>query len=235
MRCTATNRKGRQCTKPAVEGRKVCFWHGGASPKAGPTHHRYKHGKYSKWVPPSIRGRFDELMADPNLLELRGQVAMLTVRYWQLVSRLDTGETGSLFGDLRHQWAVFQSARQAGVAQAEALDAIGQLIRAGGEQNEVWDAIMRICREIQRATRAELERMALQHAFMTYAESIELMNVVAAEIIAEIGQHVQGPVEQALRQGIARRLDRYLSPRPRPALMVNGGTVDAESGPDPKA
>jgi len=176
-------------------------------------------------------------MDDPKLKELRRQIALLNIRFEQLAGRLDQGETGSLFGDLRAQWAVLQSARQQGngAAVAQALDAVGQLIVRGGEQEELWGQIVGICGDVQKAVHAETERELVAHAMMSHGEVIGLVTMLGQEIIAEIGQHADGVLANEIKQGVARRLDRYLSSRPRavevevPKVIQPEGVVD-ESG-----
>jgi hypothetical protein len=64
--------------------------HGGSSlvGVASPT---FKHGRYSRHLPSRLAERYAEALADPQLLELRDEIALAGTRQTELLDQLDTG------------------------------------------------------------------------------------------------------------------------------------------------
>jgi len=75
--------KIRYCKKPALKNGR-CRLHGkGGAP--------IRHGMYSKYLPSLYKERYEEFLKDPNILELKGEVALLrlvTVRINELIDEL---------------------------------------------------------------------------------------------------------------------------------------------------
>ena len=88
-RCTATSkRSGLRCKRFASVGREVCSVHGGKSLR-GVSHPGFRHGRYSKALPARLSKEFRKLLADPNLVGLRDELALLDVRIQQCVQARD--------------------------------------------------------------------------------------------------------------------------------------------------
>jgi len=80
-RCGARTRTGTTCKRWAVPGRGRCKLHGGDAVEAGPQHHLYKHGLFSRYWPEErravagavARGEIDSLAAAREVLSLAQQ------------------------------------------------------------------------------------------------------------------------------------------------------------------
>lgn len=87
--CTAhSKRTGQRCKNAPVPGRTLCRFHGGRTPRGidAPT---FKHGRYIKaWQGENV-ARFQEILADPELLSTRGEIAALTLRLEALIARAE--------------------------------------------------------------------------------------------------------------------------------------------------
>lgn len=91
-RCTAkSKRSGGRCKNPPVRGRTVCRMHGGASP-VGAASPQYKGAGRFKYLPVAMAERYRAAKADPELLALRKDLALLEVRLSTLLERVT--ETG---------------------------------------------------------------------------------------------------------------------------------------------
>jgi len=67
-RCTAkAKRTGEQCKAYAIQGKDKCRVHGGLTP--------VKHGLYSKYTKHKLADKVNQLANDPELLDLRQQIA----------------------------------------------------------------------------------------------------------------------------------------------------------------
>lgn len=76
--CAATSKStGERCKQPAVEGRAVCRFHGGLTPR-GPESASWKHGQYSQVVMPErLRKHVERLAGDPDVMSLRRSIDRL--------------------------------------------------------------------------------------------------------------------------------------------------------------
>src|SRR5690606_3084472 len=86
--CGAKTRAGTPCKRAPVPGRTRCRLHGGLTP-AGASHYNFKTGRYSKVLPARLRERYEEAAADPELLALREDIALLDSRLDDLLKRVD--------------------------------------------------------------------------------------------------------------------------------------------------
>lgn len=82
--CGAKTRSGSPCKSHAVLGRTRCRMHGGAVPR-GAALPQTIHGRYSKSLPTRLRERFDASERDPELLNLRQEIALIDSRTGQLL------------------------------------------------------------------------------------------------------------------------------------------------------
>lgn len=86
--CGARTREGKTCRRAPAEGRSRCRLHGGAAPAAGPSHPRFKHGRYSKAVPRSLRESVSEAEQDADLMSLRSEIALVQGMISERLSRI---------------------------------------------------------------------------------------------------------------------------------------------------
>lgn len=128
-RCNARAKStGEQCKQRVVPGSAKCFYHGGATP-AGIGSPHYKHGRWSKAVPARLKGRYEEMLADPQLLHLDEEVKLVDARVGDLLARVDTGESSLAWRRL-----------------AQLLDAHGQAVADGKEEDAAFalDAMLEV-------------------------------------------------------------------------------------------
>lgn len=93
--CGAKTKAGTPCQRaPMANGR--CSRHGGKTLRgiASPT---FKHGRASKYMPTRLLGKYEEAMKDPELLNLRSDIAVVEARLAELMETLSTGESGALW------------------------------------------------------------------------------------------------------------------------------------------
>ncbi len=81
--CGAKTRQGTPCARRPARGRTRCRLHGGATPRGRASPH-FKTGEYSKFLPDSLIGRYEEAQADSDLRSLHRDIAILQVRIVEL-------------------------------------------------------------------------------------------------------------------------------------------------------
>jgi len=111
--CEARSKQsGVQCRKAPEPGRNVCRIHGGATPR-GLASADWKHGRYSKVLPPNLRDAYERARTDTELIPLRDELALLDARLGELVGSLADGGT-VLWDDLGAAWANLEVAQRHG-------------------------------------------------------------------------------------------------------------------------
>jgi hypothetical protein len=112
--CGKKNRQGKPCGMLAGwgtthNGDGACKFHGGATP--------IKHGLYSKYKGKLVADRVEELVDDPELLDMRRPIAVLEALTQRLLEALEPTDTVGIIGqDVR--MALLQLAKE----QAKAIE-----------------------------------------------------------------------------------------------------------------
>jgi hypothetical protein len=83
--CGARRRDGGECTQVAMANGR-CKMHGGKTP-TGPALPQFKTGRYSKVLPAALLDRYQQALADPELLALTDEIALLDARLGAVVTR----------------------------------------------------------------------------------------------------------------------------------------------------
>jgi hypothetical protein len=186
-------RRGREerCRAPKMANGK-CRIHGGASLR-GPASPRFTTGAHSKsfacQLPHDLRKRFEEAIADPELLSLRKFVALYEARLGQAIDRYSQLDPAGYRTDLQEKWAAFESAnalrpdtdegRQAkAAAVGDALLAIKQAIGQGGDEAEAWSAVEDAVQRRIAATNAEQHRLIAMNQMLSVDQAMELLYTI---------------------------------------------------------
>ena len=139
-RCTAASKRSKErCKRYASIGRSVCHIHGGKSLRgvASPT---FKHGRHSKDLPTRLAARYEERINDPCLLELRSEIALVEARIADLLSRVDSGESGQSWKAAHRAFEKLMKALADHLTEKEqyAVSALGDALSHGQEDYAAW-------------------------------------------------------------------------------------------------
>lgn len=159
---------GERCTQPVAPGREVCRFHGGHSPR-GFAHPSTTHGRISKDLPTRMAANFQAALADPALIELRGEAALLESRLADLLARVDTGEAGELWLKMSAAATAFTAASRAGQS-AEALQAARDMADLAGKGRAdwmSWSDVLRTVEALRRVKDSERKRIESAHNVLT--------------------------------------------------------------------
>jgi hypothetical protein len=204
VKCQAKRSNGKDhCGAWAVRGRRVCRVHGGMSPAPGPGHPAYKHGRYSKVVPREIAGLYHSGLADPNILEMTDELAILGARTGQLMERARLGES-------EVRWTAVQEAMRAVLSfdaqgdsenLSEAIAELSKVVFAKTD-HEGWREVLSVI-DLRRKI-ASVERARLQAAQQTVTVS-QLLGFAGA-ISGIINSRISDPVTRSEIADDIRRL-----------------------------
>lgn len=188
MQCIATVRKtGRQCQRRAVTGYRVCQVHGGATPRGIASPH-YKTGKYSKVLPKRLAARYHAAIDDPALLELREDIGLLDARLADLLSRVDTGESGALWRSLLEARIDLLAAKRADdkLGQVEAINRMVDLIGQGHADYRAWAEVGSVLEQRRRLVESERKRTIEMQQTMTSEQAMLLMGALLQAVKANV-------------------------------------------------
>ena len=139
--CGAKKRDGTPCRARAIPNGR-CRLHGGKS-LIGPASPTFKHGRYSKVIPSNLGERYQQALADENLLALNEEIALFDARLGQLLSKVDTGEAGALWRKAKDEYKLLdQAIRDGDAAELKTHMAnLGVLLGRGVSDYAAWDEI----------------------------------------------------------------------------------------------
>lgn len=136
--CGAKTRSGEPCKRPPMANGR-CHLHGGKTP-VGAALPQFKHGRYSKHLPTRMMQAYEDARKDKQLLDLNESIALLDARVTDLLSRVDTGESGVIFKDLRKTYYALDMAirRQKAAEVIKAMGEMDALIGRGLSDFSAW-------------------------------------------------------------------------------------------------
>jgi hypothetical protein len=157
---------------------------------------------------------YRQARADPELLSAVNTVALLQARCLQLMGRLATPETGTLWRDVEGAVAGMQAANGAG-DQAGVVAGLEKLLRLVAERRkdeETWKELRAVEQEKLVAQAKEWSRMKELRQLATAEEVLGLVRAIAESV----SRHVSNPQE---RLAVVNDIVRYTNAdEPKKAL-----------------
>ena len=114
--CGAKTRDGDPCRAWPLKGHTRCRMHGGRSLR-GPAHPAFRSGRYSKVLPSRLLAQYRAAEKDPELTSLRGELALVDARLADLLTRVDSGESGAIWQALLKVHGAFKRGRATGTVE----------------------------------------------------------------------------------------------------------------------
>jgi hypothetical protein len=213
--CTAkSKRTGERCGRAASAGRTVCYYHGGRSPR-GLAHPSTKTGRFSKDLPTRLLAHYQAALADPELVALREELALVTAHESDLLARVDTGEAGAHWRGIRQALGDFRSAqrRQDGAAAGSALREMERLVDLGIADYRAWAELLGAIESRRRLAETERRRLeAMQQTITT-----ERAMLLVAALVDAVRRHAD---DRKLLDAIGREVERIVAVE---GAVVTGG------------
>jgi hypothetical protein len=180
--CGAKRRNGEPCKAAAMPNGR-CRLHGGKMP-SGLATAATRHGRYSKHLPTRMAARYAEAQVDTELLALRDEIALLDSRLSDVLSRVDTGESGWLWQTLKDAAGDLKSARwqndQAGMA--DALNNLLRLVDAGHQDYAAWSDVRSLLEQRRRTVESERKRLVEMQQMVTTDRLMLLVGALAGVV-----------------------------------------------------
>jgi len=157
-----------------------CRAHGGATP-SGIACVNTRHGRYSKSLPVRLQARFEEAATDPDLLNMREDIALLDARLSDVLEQASNQESGELWQGLKDALRTYDKAtgRDAETTRADAFASIRFLINEGYNERQSWQEIRSILQERKALVESERKRLIDMQQMITATQANLLLGAVA--------------------------------------------------------
>lgn len=182
-----SKRTGERCKCNAMEGMEVCYHHGGKSLK-GIASSRFKHGKYSRYMPKALAPVFQAVIEDPELLSLNTDIASHEARIDQLFQSIEGGNPGKLWAEALSEWMGLWEA----TAREDAKDImkhrnrLDSLLREGSGDVETWDLILSASDQKRKLVKTETERREKMREYVRAEEAAYYYRALALAVKANV-------------------------------------------------
>jgi len=148
----------------------------------------FKHGRYSKYLPGRLVGRYEEARADPELLALRDEIALVDVRVVELLQRLETGESPRGWAQLRGVYDSLERAQSNNDAQgiATALQTFESIIEGGGQEDATWGETIALLNQRRKLVESERKRLVEMQQMITTEQALALLARIQRVILDNV-------------------------------------------------
>jgi hypothetical protein len=169
----------RGCQQPVQREGERCRFHGGASPK-GIASPNFKTGRHSRYLPAKLLSRYKEALSDPDLLELRSEIALVDARIKHLLDSVEAGESGALWRKASKAYEELQEAqaKRDPAAAAAAYKALGDVIRQGVGEWATWDEVGKQIDRRRQLVESERRRLEAMQQMITAERAMILLSAV---------------------------------------------------------
>ncbi len=185
-KCGAKTKSGKPCVKSPMENGR-CYWHGGPTP-SGVASPNFKHGRYSKYIPERLSERYHESINDPEILALKMDISLVDARLDDLLSRVDTGESGALWKTAHSAFIDFRSANASGDQDkmTVALTELNRILNLGVQDYKAWDEIGTMLEQRRKLVESERKRLLDMEMVIT----VERQMILLAGVVSIIKDNV---------------------------------------------
>lgn len=208
--CTATKKDGSPCNQYAMRGQDTCLSHRPKPTVKGIAHHRFKTGKYSSVLPVRLLSQYHQSMADPEYLSLKNEIALLDARIEDLLKRVDTGESGKLWKNLKavadNLYQVVREQRREDLdnvtrkgyeqLQQELTVELFDIIHSAKSDSDAWQDVMAVIERRRRLVATETARVDKATEYIRSEEAQTLIAALLNSIRANVtDRHILAAIQ----------------------------------------
>lgn len=199
FRCGARTRDGGTCDNPPMKERTRCRMHGGATPRGLASPH-HKHGRRSRALPQHLLDRYEDALADSELLSIREDVALLTALIDDKLAQWANSNQGPNWQDVFNQIdMIVGSFRVWDWTRSEAeLRSLASLVSERRNEAVVIDEVRSLMDQRARLAVQEHRRMIDLDQVLT----VEQVMTIASALAAIVKEEVPDP---AIHQRVQQR------------------------------
>lgn len=184
MQCQAKAKStGEQCGRRAVAGKRVCTVHGGLTP-SGPASPQWKDGGRSKYLPKRLLDDYQASLDNPDKLVLDGEIALIDARLSDVLRRVDSGESGRLWSELRETVREYEAAQRARdtAAVALAVNTLVDLVKRGQHDSAAWGEVTSLIERRRKLVESERKRLVEAHKMIAVEQALGMMGLLIESV-----------------------------------------------------
>jgi len=225
--CGAMSAGGRTCQSTILFPNGRCKMHGGPSVR-GAAHPNFKHGRYSKAMPKGLKDAYNRAEADPDLLSLRADVALLQAlaenALAAMAGEFPPWEEGA---ELIRQLGPLKTGEPLDGDRQQVLSDLRDLLEAGADKAHAWERGRRELKDcIDRKTHvasAEHKRLHDQSLALPVEQAMAFIGA-----LIEAARAVVKPRDEQMYRELMMETARLLPSRPQQEVVVEKPTVPVE-------
>lgn len=214
--CGAKTRNGGPCRKPPLTSRNRCRLHGGKSLR-GAEHPNAKHLRYSNdVVGKHLFVRYEQAANDPELLEMRDDIAITEAYIGQLLGEIESGESLKAWQNMSKAYDAFITANKKGDTEEaiEHIQEIGRLIKFGLGKHAKWQEIQQAQTHKRKLTEAQHKRENDMQQRMTSEQAKNLLVFVVSTVKRRIYEFFPNDKGRELMSAISADISSEMAQRP---------------------
>jgi ribosomal protein S15P/S13E len=165
-----------------------CRFHGGRS-LSGPAAPQFKHGRYSKYLPTRLLSKYKEAMADPDVLSLRSEIAVVDSRLQEVLERVYSGESGYMWKQLGEVVQQLLSSRNDPEAMSGHINNLIAIVRRGNSDTAAWNEARNVIDQRRRLVEAERRRMVEAQQMLSTEQTLVLLTYLTSIIRESVQKH----------------------------------------------
>jgi hypothetical protein len=156
----------------------------GGAKNRGIAHGNFRTGEYCEHLPKRIQDSAEAGLNDPDLISLRGAIAVTRAREIDLFKRVDSGEAGAIWRSLKSINQEFKKARAAAdpAKMQECLDEQTRLIDKGLGDSATWAEIHQTIEQRRKLIDSELKRLQALQIYVDSGPVLTMLNAIAIQL-----------------------------------------------------
>lgn len=198
MQCKAKSKQsGKRCKRNSVPGREVCAIHGGKTP-TGPALPQYKHGRNIQYLPKGMQQKYQEKLADAELVSLQADIAMIDVLEAELYETISEGGITSIFVKLKAAFREYSKLKaEHKYAEAQSMLAvIENIVAEGVDEHGKRLEILTLKESRRKLVESESKRLQIGQHMMTAEQAMAalgaLLDIIKTHVKDETTLHSIG-------------------------------------------
>ncbi len=172
------------CGNQPIKGNpnKKCRNHGGLA-LSGVNHPRFKHGRFSKYIPDDLDSRLHELNESRNegeFLSLKHQIKLVEVRLSQIEEKLGSGDSEKTWREVKEAKNEIQTALKSGNKDKiiSAFQKLNLAIDEGIEEYRSWNELFKAQRQYAKLISSERKKLIEDRYMLSVDEVMILLSMV---------------------------------------------------------
>lgn len=192
-----------------MNGKNVCYHHGAKSP-VGAGSATFKDGtrsKYSVVFTGDALEHYERAAEDPRYIELRDEINVLDVLFFEELSRARVGEGGVLWEEIGRVWTRFQEAQPTKdtTTAGRCLGRMGEIIEEGVGRHAAQEVALDIAERKRKLTETERRRIVEEGQAISQVKAMSLVGSIVALVRESVaGEENERRILARFHSGVAR-------------------------------